>query len=224
MSVKVHLIPTLLQFPRATRKLDFSSFKAAEYQLVMMFLWPILVEVIHEEGSRRGIRRYVRLARLWRSMAFLSRVYYLPDEEFAFLDTTQLAAFAKATYELYESLFGQYNCTYNLHQVKKVIPCSLNCPLMVLLLLQLAHLNEIRRNGSFAETSAFAFEGAFARLKSCYSSSAMNVPKQTMNNYYMWLNAGKSLHHCKRRLDLRGNRTAKYRNDLVYVFRRGLYR
>ena len=58
----------------------------------------------------------------------------------------------------------------------------------------------------------------------CYSSSAMNVPKQTLSNFLLWHYVRRGAHKCHRQLKLCPEETSCYQDNLVYVFRNRKYK
>ena len=181
------------EFPRRSRQLDFAVFKALEYRNLAIFFFPIVIDCIEKNERERT---------LWLYIAYMLRSAVIPTEEFVNLSLPEIEKICDDFYQLYETLFGTMNCTYNTHLL-----CS--------------HLLEIRTHGPLTETSAFKFESFYGELRRAFVSGTTSPTKQIMQN--ILLKRALNHHNCKNTITVTNYDTALESNRLIYVYEQKKY-
>lgn len=101
----------LLQLSRTPRDIDMSNWKASEYLAMSLFYFPIVWDALKSEG--RCGEAQVRM------ISLLLRAYCLPDKEYKSLEEAVLSKAQDWWYESFQRVFGEANCTYNVHLVSR---------------------------------------------------------------------------------------------------------
>ena len=122
---------------RRARKLDLAVFKGQEYRNIILLFFPLIIECIEPEAKE---------ITLWLTLVYMIRATVIPTKEFESINLQVVRECCARFYQMYEELFGEINCMYNLH-----VLCS--------------HLLEIRTHGPLTETSAFKFESFYGELR-----------------------------------------------------------
>ncbi len=108
--------------------------------------------------------------------AFLCRLYYLEDNDFAAVRESLLCTAGRTLQELHDDFYAAYqrgfctgpkeNATINIHTF--------------------SHLHKVREAvGPLHKNSAEEFEATYAVLRRCYRPGTWNVPKQIFENFYL---------------------------------------
>ena len=190
--VMKHKVPS--EFSRRGRKLDLGVMKAEEFRNVVLFFFPIVLECIpRPEGEKER--------QLWSTLAFQVRAYILPDIEFKHVRGSQLQHCRHRFLTLFESLFGQSNCSYNVHMM--------------------GHLSEVRSRGPLTETSTFAAESYYGEMRNSYVPGTSSTGKQLLQNAYI----KRQLPHdfCRKRTKFCAKDTQMSCNKYIYKFCDGDY-
>lgn len=182
------------EFSRRSRVMDYSNWKAEEWRNLILFLHPIVVQVIPDDGHRQE-------RELWLYLAYYVRAYVLPEEEFQHHSDHELRDVKMRWYELHYRLFGMENCPYNVHVF--------------------THLKYVREKGDpLTETSAYPFEGFFATMRRSFTPGSMSSSKQIFENVLLML---QKQHTCLRNIQYNAKVSVKTQNNLVYMFKNGHY-
>ncbi len=132
---------------------------------------------------------------VWLYTVFIYRALMLPSELYAYEENREkLARMLRRWYYLFESTFGLNNCSYNVHTV--------------------SHVLAVRDFGPLTETSAVRFEDQYQVLKGAFVGGTMSTGLQALENLYVGLAYD---HSCQKSIDLKGRRTAKVNDRLVYL-------
>lgn len=126
------------------------------------------------------------------------RACTIPSEEFSELDLQTINDCCSEYYQLFESLFGMQNCSYNLH----VIFC---------------HLLEIRTHGPLTETSAFKFESFYGEMRRSFVPGTVSPLKQILKN--VLLKRSLSKHLCQNNIFITNYDTPLECNKLIYWYK-----
>ena len=181
------------EFPRRARKLDVGVFKALEYRNLVIFFFPHVLQCIEPDAKERD---------LWLYIAYMFRSCLLPSNEFSPLDLNVIRECCTKFYEIFEQLFGNTNCPYNLH-----VFCS--------------HLLEIRTHGPLTETSAFKFESFYGEVRRSFVSGTISPLKQIMKKIF--LKRALTNHVCQNNIYISNYETPMESNNLCYVYVRNEY-
>lgn len=138
--------------------------------------------------------------RLWALLGLLSRVYSLPEREYEQWRNPgrkrHLISSAKAALSLIRKLYGDYHCTYNVHQ--------------------LLHLEEIRQKGPFPLSSAFSTEGYYSKIrKAVQHKPSKHIGKQILQSTYTEYCLP---HRCQRRMTFDPHESKKTSNSFCYRY------
>lgn len=136
----------------------------------------------------------------WLTLAFLTRSYYLPEEEFRQTDETYRGKVIFEFLYSYKEAYGRVMCFYNTHLMR--------------------HLERIRKSGPLPDVSTTIFEANFAMLRKAIVEGTYNVPKSAMESLYLRLIGG---HRCKRRMRIRAKATELTDDRILYRFEDGEY-
>ena len=181
------------EFSRRARKLDFSVFKGQEYRNLILFFFVLVIECIEEGAKERN---------LWLYLAYMMRSSVIPSEEFNNVNISDVNDCCKKFYRLFEQLFGEINCVYNLH-----VFCS--------------HLMEIRTHGPLTDTSAFKFELFYGEMCQSFVPSTISPLKQIMKNIMLKRTLRK--HSCSKKIFISNYETSLESNNLVYCYKNADY-
>ena len=177
------------EFSRRNRALDFSVMKAQEFRNHTCFFFPIIITCIEKNQKER---------KLWLQFAFMIRSCIVPDKEFRVIPLSDIHETCMKFYKLYESLFGEKNCTYNTH-----ITCS--------------HLLEMRYHGPLTLTSAFGFEDFYGELRHAFTPGTQSTLKQCMSK--ILLKRKLAYHCCEKTIFYSKTKTNTENNTLIYQFK-----
>ena len=176
------------EFSRRARDLDFAVFKAEEFRNMVLFFFPHVLECLEPNAKERE---------LWLYLAFMIRACVLPDNEYFNVNSTQISNACKSFYKLYQSLFGECNCTYSIH----VLCC---------------HLLQIRQLGPLTETSAFKFESFYGEIRNSFTPGTPSTLKQIFEA--VLLKRALSPHYCEKSTQISNYDTSLQCNSLVYTY------
>ena len=101
---------------------------------------------------------------------------------------------------MFEKLFGQQNCSYNVHIVS-------------------SYLLSIRHHGPLTFTSAFAFESFYGEMRNNFVPKTISPLKQIMQNILMKRKLAP--HVCKPPIFLSNYTTSLEDNSLIYTYKHG---
>lgn len=181
---------------RKTRAMQYGNYKAQEWKMLVTVFFEIVIAPIPAAHLDRAV---------WKRFAYLMRAYTLPEDEFHGISKKHLKEVARLCYKMWHSLYGSYNCVYNVHM--------------------LAHLELIRKAGPFCTASAFPFEGYFAQMTRSFAPGTTSTGTQIMQTTFLKMLTG---HKCVTDIKyaIKADNTGKTRDDLVYTFRKevGKYR
>jgi hypothetical protein len=90
--------------------------------------------------------------------------------------------------------------------------------MVIMMLLQMHHLNEIRTLGPTSETSAFPFESFFSDMRKHYRTRTVNIGKQVLENHALNYALGK--HRCSKTMTHRAERTQRTDDCWIYQYDR----
>ena len=181
------------EFPRRARCLDFSVFKGQEYRNLAIFFFPLIVECLESDAREKE---------LWLNLAYMMRATLIPTEEFSNIDINAVNESCTHFYKLYETLFSEQNCTYNVHVF-------------------FSHLLEIRTHGPLTETSAFKFESFYGEVRRSFVPGTPSPLKQILKNIYLKRVLRK--HICAPKVFLSNYDTSLESNKLIYCYTRKTY-
>ena len=186
---KLMLVTKVVQeFSRRARKLDFAVFKGQEFRNLALFFFPLVIECIEQGANERSI---------WLNLAYMLRSTVIPSDEFSPINLATINESCAIVYKLFESTFGEINCSYNLH-----VFCS--------------HLLEIRTHGPLTKTSAFKFESFYGELRRSFVPGTTSPVKQIMQN--VLLKRILSKHYCENSIYISNYDTALECNNLIYCY------
>lgn len=181
------------EFPRRARKLDLAVFKALEYRNLVLFFFPLVIECIEINARER---------KLWLNLVYMIRSSVIPTVEFLPLQLEVIKECCETFYKLFEQLFGELNCPYNLH----VLCC---------------HLLEMRTHGPLTETSAFKFESFYGEVRRSFVSGTCSPLKQILTNVMLKRIIGN--HVCENSIHISNYDTPMESNRLIYVYKNKEY-
>lgn len=181
-------IKVVKEFPRRARQLDLSVMKAQELRNVIIFYFPIVTKCL--VGWDKEIK-------MWEMLAFMIRACILPEVEYENVNTNQIKYCQKNFYIIYQSLFGEKNCTYSIHILA-------------------AHLLIMRSMGPLTETSAFRFENFYAELRRSFHPGSVSVLKQMLQT--VLLKRVLCNHVCEEKMYFSEKDTQLECNSLIYVY------
>ena len=181
------------EFSRRARSLDFAVYKGQEFRNLALFFFPLVIECI-QPGSKE--------ITLWLIFAYMLRSTVIPSNEFSQIDIGFVQNCCEKFYQLFENLFGELNCPYNLH-----VFCS--------------HLMEIRTHGPLTETSAFKFESFYGELRRSFQPGTISSLKQMMKT--VLLKRSLSNHHCQNNILISNYNTSMECNNLIYCYKNKEY-
>ena len=181
-------VKVIKEFPRRARYLDFAVFKGQEFRNLALFFFILILECIEEDARERL---------LWLNLAYMFRSSVIPSEEFSEVQLSDVTECCETFYKIFEQLFGEQNCTYNIHVF-------------------IGHLLEIRTHGPLTETSAFKFESFYGEIRRSFVPNTISPLKQIMKNIF--LKRSLENHHCTNNIFLSNYETALESNKYVYCF------
>ena len=175
---------------RRCRNLDFSVLKASEFRNLILFFFPIVVQII---GSEHSVEQNI-----WLDLAFLVRACVLPDAEFNLIDKQLLNRICANYYKNYEKMYGHQNCTYSTHIVG-------------------SHLMQIRGPSPLNSRSAFKYESFYSEMKDLFCPGTPSPTKQILKNCYMKRQLEN--HRCQRKITYKSPPSKKTmeNNSSIYV-------
>ena len=183
----------LKECSRRARNLDFAVFKGEEFRNLILFFFPLVIECIEPEAKEID---------LWLYIAYMLRSAVIPSEEFSNINIELVKQCCEKFYQIFESLFGIRNCSYNLH--------TFCC-----------HLIDIRTHGPLTETSAFKFETFYGEMRRAFVPGTVSPLKQIMQNIF--LKRALSKHVCENTIFISNYDTSLECNKLVYCFKNEKY-
>ena len=186
-------IKVLKEFSRRARNLDFSVFKGQEFRNLCIIFFPLVLECIEKSAKERH---------LWLYLAYMLRSSTNPSSEYSQININLVHEICEKFYVLFEQLFGEINCPYNLHVL-------------------VAHLTEIRTHGPLTDTSAFKFESFYGEIRHSFVPDTISPLKQVMKNIYMKRTLKN--HTCDDKIFLSNYDTPMECNKYVYSFSRNQY-
>lgn len=175
------------EFSRRIRDLDFAVMKGQEFRNIVLFFFPVVMTCMCNEKERK----------LWLLFAYMIRSCILPTKEFRVIDESNVQNACEKFYKLYESLYGQTNCTYNTHVVG-------------------SHLLEMRVHGPLTLTSAFGFESFYGELRHAFTPGTQSTLKQIFKK--ILIKRALSYHCCKTSIHYSDHETGLEDNTLIYCF------
>lgn len=173
---------------RRARELLFSVMKAAEFRNISLFYFPHVIACITPPAKERT---------LWLLLAYMLRACIVPNKEFQPIPLDHIDYCCDKYYLLYESLFGETNCTYNTHVV-------------------FAHLIEMRYHGPLTSTSTFEFESFYGEMRQSYIPGTKSPLKQIFQK--ILLKRSLAHHCCESEIFYSNYDTALECNTLIYCF------
>lgn len=176
------------ELSRRARKLDLSVMKAQELRNIILFFFPHVLQCIEPSAKER---------RLWLLLTYMIRSCIVSTQEFRLIDLNMIDLACKEFYELYEQLFGIYNCSYNTHVVG-------------------SHLIEMRAHGPLTLTSAFGFEGFYGEMRHAFAPGTQSTLKQIFENTL--IKRAISFHCCENSIYFSEKDTPLECNSLIYCF------
>lgn len=193
LNSKLKHIKTPAEFSRKLRRYNAADWKAEEYRNFILFYVFTFIDCIPKENTA--------MRSLWYYLSYLVRAYSLPDQEFAYINKTRLKELQARYVKKFRQMHGEFNCTYNLHQI--------------------LHLDHIRKLGPLPLTSAFPSESCFARLRRSFAGGTPNPVKQILTGMYHRYMLG---HACRKRVLIANHVTKSVDDSLFYTFINGKYR
>lgn len=141
--------------------------------------------------------------KLWLQHAYVIRSCIVPEQEFKNVKLESIEETSTKFYELYERLFGPYNCTYNTHVIG-------------------SHLIEIRYRGPLTETSAFGFESFYSEIRNSFTPGTQSTLKQIFKKVLIKRYLG---HHCCQTSIRYSDKESAMANDtLIYCYQDGTHK
>ena len=181
------------EFSRRVRALDFAVMKGQEFRNLILFFFPIIIACIEKPAGER---------RLWLLFSYMIRACAIPNDEFQNVSPTDIKYCYENFYELYETLFGQRNYSYNTHIV-------------------FSHIEEIRQDEPLTENSAFIFENFYGEMRRSFTPGVVSPLKQIMQKIYLKRNLQK--HTCTSLIKYSNYETALESNMYIYTFYQNNY-
>ena len=185
-------IKVFREFPRRARDLNLSVMKGQEYRNVILFFFPLIIKCLSEKVEKK----------IWMLFAYMIRSCILPDEEFACVNETSVTNASKQFYKLYESFFGELNCSYNFHVVA-------------------SHLMKMRVHGPLTFTSAFPFENFYGELRRSFVPGTQSTLKQMLQK--ILVKRIMSPHNCEKTIYVSDQNTEMECNNMIYLFKDNTY-
>ena len=183
-------LPT--EISRRSRGIEVGCYKAEEYRNLCLILFPLLIK--HCEGRSDFVK-------LWTYLAFLTRAYVLPDDEYSHVSKGDLRVFRHRFLQRMQGTFGRRVMHYNTHIM--------------------LHLDTIRQEGNLADNSAFLFEKSFSLLRKDLAPTTPNPGKQVLGKMYESI---ESTHFtCRKQMRVRPHVTTKADDSYFYTFVGGTY-
>ena len=183
----------LKEFSRRARNLDFAVFKGEEFRNLVLFFFPLVIKCIEPEAQE---------ITLWLNLAYMLRSSVIPSAEYSKISEQLVKECCENFYQLFEALFGQRNCSYNLH--------TFCC-----------HLTQIRTHGPLTETSAFKFESFYGEMRRSFVPGTVSPLKQIMKKIF--LRRSLSKHYCYKNIFISNYDTPLESNKLIYCFKNYKY-
>ena len=182
-------IKVVSEFSRRIRELDFAIMKGQEFRNIILFFFPVVIKCIKSGDKEK---------RVWLLLAYMIRACVLPTDEFHCVDLQALHDCCRQFYELYESLYGQLNCSYNTHIVG-------------------SHLIEMRAHGPLTFTSAFIFESFYGEMRRSFVPGTQSTLKQILQK--VMVKRALTPHHCESKIHYSDYNTEMECNNLIYSFK-----
>ena len=179
---------------RRVRDLDLSVYKGQEFRNLLLFLFPFILKCIQVNAKERH---------MWLYLTYMIKACVIPSEEFRNVPLDVIEHCCKKFYSIYQSLFGERNCTYNTH----VLGC---------------HLLEMRYHGPLTMTSAYPFESFYGELRNSFVPGTTSTLKQILSN--VLLKQSIANHKCQLSIHLSEKDTALECNSLIYCFSNQKYK
>ena len=176
------------EFSRRSRSLDYSVMKGQEFRNIILFFFPIVLNCFEHAAKER---------KLWLYLVYMIRSCILPDNEYASVGTNVIQDCCNKFYKLYETLFGQKNCTYYTHVVA-------------------SHLLQMRTHGPLTFTSAFGFESFYGEMCHSFVPKTISPLKQIMQN--ILLKRTLAPHCCTPPIHYSATNTALENNNTIYTY------
>ena len=182
------MTPVTSEIHRRTCQINPPDMKGSQWQVIDTFC---LVSFALDLEGPEDVKILLLL------FAFIIRVLYIEDEQFAEVETRlNLDRTFSHFYKLHGRVFGKHSLTFNMHS--------------------LYHALEYRRKkGPMWKYCTSRFESMYAKTKKCYWANAANVPKQLLTAYHAYQ---KQNHHCKlqRKLKFTQRKTKKVDDTFIY--------
>ena len=176
------------EFSRRARALDFCVMKGQEFRNIALFFFLIVIECIEEKEQER---------KLWLLFAYMIRSCSIPQEEYLEVNQDHIHSSCRQFYMLYQKLFGEMNCSYNLHSL-----CS--------------HLPNMRAHGPLSTSSAFGFENFYGEIRHSFVPGTTSPLKQILQK--ILLKRQLNHHQCAPIIRYSNYTTPMESNNLVYVY------
>ena len=188
-NAKMTTIKVPREFSRRCRKLDFAVMKAQELRNIVLFFFPLIINLIEENAKERHV---------WLALSFCIRACILPENEYSSLLLSPIITKTMSIfYTYYESLFGPHNCTYTVHVITN-------------------HLLDMRIHGPLTETSAFDFETFYGELRRSFTPGTTNPLKQIFQQ--VMLKRLLRPHVCNNKIYYSKKETPLESNSMIYVY------
>ena len=184
--IKLLNIKVFDEFSRRIRELDFAVMKAQEFRNITLFFFPVVINCIESDARERKV---------WLLFSYMIRACILPQKEFQPLP--DLEPICEMFYTLYESIFGEANCTYNTHVVS-------------------SHLPLMRNHGPLTFTSAFGFESFYGEIRKSFTPGTPSTLKQIMKKILIKRALGN--HCCEKTITYSDHETCLEDNTMIYCF------
>jgi hypothetical protein len=205
------------QTPRRTRPFCPASWKAAEYLLFAIALFPVLLDVLAADTNRS------RDAMTWQYFAYIMRSVVMSAAELTKLSEERMRVVQLKFYKCFESTYGKEQLPYNIHTVWLAI--------MVILLLQFSlyfflsslqfasHVDRlVASSQDVLHDSSFPFEASFAKMRLSYKTGTRTITKQILHNMLLKKHFGAAKHVCRKSFRFGIRQTKKMRDDLLFRF------
>ena len=182
------------------RPRPYSPFwKASEYKTVIVFHFPVLLDVItlHHEDVEKMLLRDV-----WALLAYLVHVYSREKEDIIDLSLSPSVAIREFSVAFLRYL-GRQEQTFNAHIF--------------------THMQRVYDTyGPMHNVSAYAAEDSYQEVLACRAPGSVNVGKQSIEN--MLLRLGYKKHMCKRDIKLRECETARSQDNYIFTDNYKMYK
>ena len=178
---------------RRVRDLDFAVYKGQEYQNLLLYFFPLILNCIEENTKERHV---------WLYLTYMVKACVIPDEEYAPFNNSNVIQYCITKfYSIYESVFGARNCTYNTHTF--------------------SHLLEMRSHGPLTATSAFPFESFYGEMRNSFVPGTNSTLKQIFSN--ILLKRAIAKHCCEQKIYISEKDTPMECNSLIYCYENSQY-